>query len=229
VLVVDVGDALLRDRDPAVASEGQTSIKLMNAMAYDAAALGETDLALLGIEGIRRRMEEAQFPILSANVYLADTDELLAPACVVREISGHQVALLGLTGPATIPGVEIRDPVTALKQAVAEVRDQADILILLSHLGMGGNRRIAKEVPELDVILSGGGNEYAAAPQFTPGGPVVVQADASSPGHAGRRLGVGTWSFDPRGNLLSQSWEVIALTPDISSDPEIAAWVREHL
>ena len=49
----------------------------MNAIGYDAAALGEGDLAQLGIEGLRSRIAEATFPLLSANVYVVATGKRL--------------------------------------------------------------------------------------------------------------------------------------------------------
>ena len=200
----------------------------MNSMRYDAMALGEGDLQILGVSAIQQRIEEADFPVLSANVFLAGTDRLLTRPYVVREVGGHRIAIIGLTGHATLPGVEIRDALETAQESVDLVREHADILILLSHAGLALNRQIAQELHELNLIISGGGQELTAVPEFTDGGPVLVHADSPSPGHAGRRIGVGTWYFDADGRLTQQNWRSVALTPDMPDDPAMLEWVRQH-
>ena len=44
VLVLDAGNSLLNDRDPARKTKGQTSVEAMNRMGYNAVALGMLDL-----------------------------------------------------------------------------------------------------------------------------------------------------------------------------------------
>jgi hypothetical protein len=108
------------------------------------------------------------------------------------------------------------------------VRDQADILILLSHVGLSANHQIATQVSEIDLIVSGGGKETLSTPQSVGDGPAIVHADAGSPGHAGRRIGIGTWSFDPQGELVGQNWENLLLGPEIPEDPDLLAWLSAN-
>ena len=164
LLVLDAGNGLIKDRQPATETQGATSIETMNAMGYDAMALGEGDLALLGAEGILRRAAEAQFPFLSANVYLTGTEDLLVEPYTVLNVGTRRVAIVGLTGPANNLEVEIRDPLETARTTIVEVHDQADVLILLSHAGLQVNREIANALPEIDLIVSGGGNIYTSVP-----------------------------------------------------------------
>ena len=225
--MLDAGDALVRDRTPATSSQGQTSIELMNRLGYDAAALGEGDLERLGVSTVLQRIQEAKFPILSANAFLTGTDQLVTQPYVIRELGGHQVAIIGLTGQAALPDVDIRDPVESARRVTQEVRDRADILILLSHAGLDLNRQVAGLVPELDLIISGG-DGFTSTPESTAAGPIIVQADASSPAHAGRRVGVGVWTLSPQAKPVTQQWETIALTSAVASDPVMDAWAQEH-
>ena len=200
----------------------------MNLMRYDAMALGEGDLARLGVDGIRERMQEANFPVLSANVVIAGTDDFLAQPYVIREMEGRRIAIIGVTGRTTLPGVEVRDPLESVKQVVEDVRGKADILILLSHTGLTANRRIASQVPELDLIISGGTEAITPTPVFVGDGAAIVHADVSSSGHAGRRIGVGTWSFDAQGHLAGQTWQDVSLGESFADDPEMLTWLRDH-
>jgi len=208
--------------------DGKKEIELLNLMRYDAMALGEGDLARLGVDGIRDRIQEANFPVLSANVVIAETGGFLAQPYVIREMEGRRIAIIGVTGGTTLPGVEVRDPLEAVKQVVEEVRGKAEILILLSHTGMTTNRRIASEVPELDLIISGGSEAITPVPVLVGDGTVIVHADVSSSGHAGRRIGVGTWSFDGQGRISGQTWQDVSLGENFADDPEMVTWLRDH-
>jgi hypothetical protein len=63
---------------------------------------------------------------------------------------------------------------------------------------------------------------------MTEGGPPIVHADMSTPGHAGRRIGIGTWRFDEQSRLVDYDWQSLPLTPDVADDPEMAAWVSAN-
>jgi 2',3'-cyclic-nucleotide 2'-phosphodiesterase (5'-nucleotidase family) len=233
-LVLDAGDALIRDLSPALTSEGKSSVELMNMMGYDAMALGAGDLAILGAKGIRQRMHEAEFPFLSANVVLTETGELFAQPYVLKEAEGRRIAVIGLTEEVRLRDVEILDPVSSLRRVLDELSGQADLFVLLSHAGLQTNQGIAhqlqsiQEASKIDLIISGGGQGYTLEPQLVEGQPPLVQADTASPGHAGRRVGVGLWWFDDSGRMVALDWMSLALTPDVPEDPDIAGWVAAH-
>ncbi|MGA9350471.1 MAG: hypothetical protein WBW48_16945 [Anaerolineae bacterium] len=226
VLLLDAGDSLTGDMDPARRTQGQTSVEAMNLMGYDAMALGEEDLAL-GLEVLEQRMAEAKFPFLSANVVRADTGKLLAQPYVVREIGGHRVGIIGLTGPAQVPGIRVLDPLETARNAVAEVGKQTDVIILLSHAGVDTDLTIADMVSEIDLIVSGG-SQALAHPSQGKAGDLVVHAEVPSPGHAGRYIGVARLQFDGEGRLMDHQWETVLLTPDFADDPELVAWEEVH-
>jgi len=200
----------------------------MNMMGYNAMALGEGDLSKLGIDGIRQREKEAQFPFLSANAYLTGTEDLIVAPYTVLDIGTRHIAIIGITGPAHILDVEIRDPLEAARSAITEVRDRADVLILLSHAGLEINREIAEALPEINLIVSGGGNEITRELEEADGGPFIVQADLPTPGHAGRRIGAGSWIFGLENTVVGQQWQNISLGSSYPDDPDMRAWVTQH-
>jgi 5'-nucleotidase/UDP-sugar diphosphatase len=200
----------------------------MNLLGYDAAVVGEGDLAQLGAEIVRQRMAEAAFPFLSANAYVEDTGERLAKPYEITQVGGISIALVGLTGAAEIDGIDIIDPVSAAHEVVASLADAAEVLILISHAGLDINEQIAREVRGIDVIVSGGGQRLTMTAEMNTGQATVVQADAATPGHAGRRLGIGTFGFDGEGQLQGQQWASLPLTPDIADDPAIVQWVAQN-
>ena len=146
----------------------------------------------------------------------------------IVDVGPLRVALIGITGQGQVEGLEIRDPIEATKDIVAEVGGQAQVLILLSHAGFERNREIAAQVPALDLIVSGGGPQMTYVAEGGDGTPLLVHADVSVTGHAGRRIGVGTFTFDGTGVLRAQEWQPVALDAQIPDDPQMSAWEASH-
>jgi 2',3'-cyclic-nucleotide 2'-phosphodiesterase (5'-nucleotidase family) len=227
VLVLDAGDGLVGDRDPARRTQGETSVAALNLLGYDAMALGPKDLAL-GLDVLRRRIAEADFAVLSANAVVLTSGELLAIPYLVRLFDGHVVAIVGLSGGGGTAEITLLDPLETARAMVAEVATQADVIILLSHAGALVDQQISQLVPGIDLIISGGEMQIEI-PWWSEGtGTLILHADVSSPGHAGRRMGIARLGFDDAGRLAAQSWEQLTLGPEVTDDPAISAWVARQ-
>ena len=66
------------------------------------------------------------------------------------------------TYPAGKEAFDVADEIAAARQTVAALRGQADIIVLLSHAGESVDRRLAEQVPEIDVIV--GGHSHSRLP-----------------------------------------------------------------
>lgn len=235
VLVLDAGDSLIGDQDPALKTQGQSSVELMNRLGYDALALGPKDLAL-GRAVLSQRIAEAQFAVLSANAVIAATGELVAQPYVVREFAGHRVALVGLSGTSSSEGssaatgpITVRDPLATVQQMVTELRGRAEVIILLSHAGPQVDQQIAETVPGIAAIISGGPGALARPWRSDRTGTLLFRADEALPGHAGRVVGIGRLTFDPQGKLTAHTWQAVRLGPEVADDPAMAAWVQQQM
>lgn len=228
MLVLDAGDSLVGDQNPALKTKGQTSIAAMNMMTYTAMALGPKDLGL-GVTVLNQRMAEARFAILSANAVVSATGQLVAKPYVIQELGGHKVAIIGLSAVVKSPEIVVRDPLATAQTVVAEVSKQADVIILLSHAGATVDQQIADNVRGIDLIVSGDKPALAAPWLSKTTNTPVVRADTALAGHAGRIIGIARLSFDAQGNLVNQKWERVELSPSISDDPTMSAWVRQQL
>ncbi|MBN1937168.1 MAG: hypothetical protein JW934_21090 [Anaerolineae bacterium] len=226
MLLLDGGDSLIGNAGTSVLTQGQSSVELYSKLSYDAMALGETDLLRLGFEILQQRIKELPFPVLSANAVHSGSGELWLQPYTIKEFQTHRVAIIGLTGLITTEEIIVLDPLQATRQAVDEVQVQADIIILLSHAGLNTNIEILNAIPEIDMIISGGGQALTSAPTLTENGRMVVHADVPSPGHAGRNVGVGRWIFDSQGQIADFEWALIALGPEIADDPDLAQWAQ---
>lgn len=226
-LVLDAGNSLLGDSDPALETRGRTSVEAMNRMGYDALALGMQDISSLELSELRERLAEAQFPVLSANAYLAGTQELLTDPYVVMAMADHRVGILGLTDAGGTEEVVTTDPVLAARKWLPRLQRVADIIIILSHAGLDTDQAIAGQLPGIDVIVSGRGGSLKQPILAEPSGTILLHADNAVRGSAGTRLGIAHLSFDKAGSLAEYEWRKIILTSDFGEDPAMAAWVEE--
>jgi 2',3'-cyclic-nucleotide 2'-phosphodiesterase/3'-nucleotidase len=183
VLLLDAGDIL--QGNPMAEFVARDSMRqpnaiiaAMNAMRYDAAAIGNHEYNF-GVPYLDSAIAQARFPFLSDNTYRPDKSHAFAPWKIFR-VQGVRVAVIG----ATTPGVALWDAehvrgrltfgdiVPAVRQSVGEVRKAGSDLVVLSvHSGLDEPSsydtvstgvasenvaaRVANEVPGIDVILYG--------------------------------------------------------------------------
>ncbi|RPI22239.1 MAG: bifunctional metallophosphatase/5'-nucleotidase, partial [Chloroflexota bacterium] len=155
---------------PAISTvlDGESTVDVMNAMGYRAAALGNHDFDF-GLENVIARSEQANFPILAAN--LRDRETGAVPDFVqpftVLEINGIHVGLIGLTTqetpwdtqPSVVAGFEFIAYKDALREAASQARLQgAELLIVIGHICASEMRLLAPLAAELGVAMIGGGH-----------------------------------------------------------------------
>ena len=146
VLLVDAGD--FSQGTPYVStSKGAAAIEMMNAAGYDVVTIGNHEFDY-GYAQLMENLKSAEFTTLCCNVYLAETGELILPGSTVVETEGGlKIGFIGVETPETAtkvnPGLitEINfatfdDLYAAAQMAADEIKDDCDILIALTHLGM---------------------------------------------------------------------------------------------
>ena len=159
-IVLDAGDAL-GPYPLAAFDSGETVIRMMNMMGYTAMALGNHEFSY-GLDMLRERVAQAQFPMLSANTYAKDTGKLLTQAYVIREVAGIKVGIIGLITPTTRyraspelqKSLRFDDPIASAKSAVKQLKtDGCDLIIALSHLGYQGDMELIAQVREINLVV----------------------------------------------------------------------------
>jgi 2',3'-cyclic-nucleotide 2'-phosphodiesterase (5'-nucleotidase family) len=232
LLLLDAGDSLFGDRFLGQQTQGKGVVEAMNLLGYDAMALGGGDMRL-GLDTLRQRMAEAEFPFLSANVVLSGTETLFTEPYIIKEMGEHRVAIIGLTEPGAADvvqgGIAVLNPVETARRYVAEVSSKANIIIALSHIGVEEDMKLAGEVKGIDLIVSGTGQvSLGQAVQSGTTGALIVQAEVPSPGHAGRVVGVARLQIDSQGEIRGHQWTAVSLGPDFADDPEMRALLSSY-
>lgn len=219
VLVLDAGDSLI-GQPASLNSEGASTVEVMNAMGYDAMAVGRLDLSK-GVDAIVRRAQEARFAILSSNLVHKGTREPILAASTVIERDGVRYGILGVTEPEALqsPGVadvaDVLDPVEAVREALPELQARAHVIIVLSHLGLDLDRSLAEAVSGIDIIIGGRTRDLMKMPEVV-GDTIITQM-----GYDGEFLGRLDVTVKPDGRITDPTVTLITLTPDYADDPEM--------
>lgn len=131
---------------------------------YDAIGLGEMDFAF-GVPYLRKQREEHGLRIVSTNAVDSKTDEPIFPPYLVRERGGVRVGFLSIISPerhivaqveSTLLDNDVRleDPTESILHYLPELREQCDLVVLLSHAGIETSKFLGEDV-DVDVVVVG--------------------------------------------------------------------------
>ncbi|NIQ07213.1 MAG: bifunctional metallophosphatase/5'-nucleotidase [Candidatus Korarchaeota archaeon] len=162
VLALDNGDTI-HGTFPAVHSEGETLIPILNAMEFDAMT-GHWEFAY-GPEQFLKVANTLSYPTLAVNCYDSKTGKRVFPAYQIIERNDMQIGVIGIAATIidkTMPtsfskGVYFTLGNEELPGIIRELRDieQVDLIVVVSHLGYPQELQLAQEVDGIDVLLSG--------------------------------------------------------------------------
>jgi len=243
VLLLDGGDTLTGPGNWVRSGADEFLIDVMNRMDYDAMVLGEIELTL-GEATLRERIAQAQFPILSANVKVKASGELLCQPYAVLELGGRQVGVLGLTMPGSAgtaaqgetAGVRddglltIGDPQAALTTYMEELRSQAGVIVVLGNVEWAKAQSWAESVPGIDLIVSNGPSELLTERWQSPNtGTVICALGVYHREYPTLTVNAITLDVDGRGRVTDYRGTFFRLGTSMLEDPEIVGLVDKFL
>jgi 5'-nucleotidase/UDP-sugar diphosphatase len=155
---------------PAISTwfKGESTVDVMNAMEYDASAIGNHEFDFK-IDGLYERIEQADFPYLSANIREKASGEIpdFVTPYIIKDIDGIMVGIIGLT-TITTPHSTFPDYVadydfiyylTALEEIVPLVKeDGAELIIVVAHICYSEIQELAQSIIDLGISVIGGGH-----------------------------------------------------------------------
>jgi len=191
-LVLHAGDDFSRGDMVTSCFGGEVNMLAMESAGYDAYTPGNGDF-YFGINNLIKQTSLVKFPTLMANIVYKKDDKLIFQPYVIKEIGGIRVAILGLgyiheEHPSS-KLLKRLDPITVAKKYIPILQEKSDIIIALTHIGIGADLLLAGKVPEIDVIVGGHTHNLLEKPMMIPrlngkGSVVIVQA-----GELGQYLG----------------------------------------
>lgn len=219
--VADGGDTF-QGSGPAAWSKGGVVLPPFNALGVDVCVPGNWEVAY-GPERFRELMGAVKCKVTTYNFHDKATGERLFAPSVTLEKGGVRVAFVGLADattterqpPATVRGLDstrmdgLRDYVKQLR-----TREHPDLVVAVTHTGLGISRAIAREIPEFDIVLSGHTHERTEK-AILEGKVIVVE-----PGSMGSFLGRLDVTVAPAGGVEGFTFALLPI--EASTYPEDA-------
>jgi 2',3'-cyclic-nucleotide 2'-phosphodiesterase (5'-nucleotidase family) len=149
---------------------GALMFEFMITMGYDAMGIGnhEFDYGEAVLEWQKNR---APFPVLGANLFYKDTKFPFAQPHAIIERGGVRIGVIGILGQDAastavardhIDELDVIDPAEAVQRSVDELRNDVDLIVLLTHQGhtapmqtdAEADPRLTRDI-EKDIALAG--------------------------------------------------------------------------
>ncbi|SPP75342.1 protein 5NUC [Drosophila guanche] len=214
----------------------------LNKLQPDAISLGNHEFDEK-VEGLIPFLNEVNFPVVTCNLDLRNVPELaatkhLVPSTIL-ETQGARIGVIGYLTPDTKQltlqsEVEFYEEVVSINAEAEKLKAQGiNIIIALGHSGYLKDQEIAKNCPEVDIVIGGHTNTFlynGAQPDVEHiDGPYpmvikqksgkevpVVQAYAYT-----KYLGKIHVQFDAEGNLIEFDGSPILLNASVSQEQDL--------
>ncbi len=178
VLLLDSGD-IFQGTPYFNLFHGELEMKLMSAMNYDAATMGNHDFDI-GLQGFLQAKKFANFPFLCANYDFSNTIlkdqtqayKIFRKARLKIGVFGIGIQLDGLVSADNFGQTVYMDPIETANNTAKELHEKGcDFIICLSHLGYSysdakkpSDVKLAGENEYIDLILGGHTHTFMEAP-----------------------------------------------------------------
>jgi len=237
-LLVDAGDFMTGNpvcnlREDGV--PGAAIARLFNAMDYDAGLVGNHEFDI-GLDDLRRLLPRFEHPVLGADIVDGQGRPAFRAEPVVLERGGVRVGILGVScaemaevvAPGRLAGLRMAPQAPLLREQAAALDPVTDLLVVLTHNGVDGDRELAAALAGagIDVIVGGHSHTRLRQPELV-AGILIVQAgsaltnlgrldlrveDDRVAGYDGRLVSLWADSLDTSGELdgiaaLAQGYE----------------------
>ncbi|MDA7633229.1 bifunctional metallophosphatase/5'-nucleotidase [bacterium] len=200
------------------ALSGRQAVAALNEVGIDYMTFGDHEFHIPP-DQFYRRLAETEYRMVSSNVF--DEEGQPHPGVAVNAIlsaenrEGDQVTigLFGLTESFTSPiPVKYVEPLVAAEKQVKKLVDKVDILIALTHFDRSIDLELARQQPEIDLILGGDDHEHMKLEQ--PGLATVYKSDSNA-----RSVHVLDLYFDSETKRLRIEDQLIEVNDSIVEDP----------
>lgn len=252
VLLVDAGDEMQGSLLSNL-QKGAPTIAAFNAMTYTVATFGNHEFDW-GQQNLIDRTTEAKYPFVTANIVVNDTGNCstagwttpsFAKPYVVKTVAGVNVAFIGVTTTETpiitvataTAGLCFKDPADSILHYYDAAKAEADVIVVLSHLGFNdggygygipvyGDKTLAQKLIDVGKPVSliiGGHSHTNLAAATVVGATTVVQAY-----YNGRAVGRADLTFDAATKNVTVTWQKLTVSTAGAVDPTVDGVINTY-
>ena len=179
-------------------------VSALNDLEYDVGIIGNHEFNY-GIDYLKEGIHQANHPVISANILTEEGKAIADGPYKIMEKNGLKIGILGLTTqyiphwehPKNIENLQFLSAVETAKKWVPRIRKEADLLVVAyhggfesdlftddpteRHTGENEGHQLLKEVPGIDVLITG--HQHREIAEVIDGIPVI------QPGQRGEKVG----------------------------------------
>ena len=181
------------------------------------------------------KLKPEKSALISANVKAADASRVNPAPYVIKTVTGKRlpkpvrIAFIGLSdvppddqkAAVASSGFVINDPLAAAKQALAEVRDQADVTAIVGYIRIGTANKLALQNEDLDLIIAADGRGLVPDPKQVNNTLIVYAANQT------KHLGELRFYTDAGGVVDRFTNRYVELDDVIPDDPQMAQVTKQ--
>ena len=219
VLILDAGDI---NTGGALSNifKAEPDILAYNFIGYDAVVLGNHEFDKPP-EILQKQMANAAFKFLSANIKTSD-GKYLANPYIIKKAGNIRIAIIGITTSDT-PQTSLfgkqfvfENEIDSAREIVNKVHEteKPDLVILLTHVGIGLSSVIADSVAGIDLIVDGHSHTRMDAPLLANGVPIVSAFEQ------GKEVGQAKFIFED-GKIKNFDWKSTKIDSSFPESREI--------
>jgi len=176
-MLFDCGDSLRGSQTIFHANE--PIIAEIDEARFDAQAIGNREFHYV-FAALRARASRMHHPLVCSNLIDTKGRPLPFARSLTLAYDGTRVHVLGLlimqypAGSAweRVFGWRFLDPLDAVREFLPSV-SEGEPLVVLSHLGLSLDRKLARAVPRIDLLLGGHSHDLLAEPEYAGEVPIV--------------------------------------------------------
>ncbi|MBS9338283.1 bifunctional metallophosphatase/5'-nucleotidase [Fructobacillus sp. M2-14] len=222
----DIGDAIDRFHPLTDITLGKANIDILNDAHYNAVTIGNNEGLVMPHEELNHLYDRANFDVLLAN--MKDGAKRTQPSWakpykIYKSENGTKVAVIGMTAPyfQTYNTLDWypEEPTDVLDKYLPEIRKKADVVILLSHLGLPTDRDLAKDY-DINLIIG------AHTHHLLPDGELNNGTWLAAAGRYGANVGQVKMTLDDN-HKVTDVWVKAFNTDDLPAKDGDDEWVAD--
>ena len=215
---------------------GRQMVEVMNAMNFDLVAFGNHEFDV-SQEDLQNRLNESNFPWISANVKLK-TDQGILPfykerngqkesvgETFIKEFSDEdgtkiKIGFVSVCIPSNPKDfVQYDNMFEKVSASYEAIKDHVDVVFGLTHVTLENDKRIAKLLPNIPLIM--GGHEHTHSNDFV-GNVQISKADANA-----KTVYIHKISYDKIANKTTVTSELKEINASIKADERVGGIVKK--
>ncbi len=227
MILVDAGD-FFGNRVPAdEKTKSKVVVDYMRTVKYDVVTIGEAELNY-GLAFFLEQVKQGKLNVVCANLYRSADSTLVFKPYDIKKVGGVRVGFIGVLDHdprrvgvfQELEKLYVTNYAEAIRKYLGEVKSKSDIVVALAHIGLSNAKDLAKEIPELDVIIVGHGGDQTAIPQKE-GNTIIMKAASKSSSIATLVLGL-----DENNSIVGFDGKNYSLHIVGRTNPEVERFVK---